>query len=45
MSPNDDNRASVTERTAMDFGLALPQGAHNDLRRDVIKVAKEVEEG
>jgi len=28
----------------MDFGLALPQGAHNDLQRDVIKVAKRAEE-
>ncbi|HTU74372.1 MAG TPA: LLM class F420-dependent oxidoreductase [Trebonia sp.] len=28
----------------MDFGLALPQGAHNDLQRDVIKVAKQAEE-
>jgi probable F420-dependent oxidoreductase len=28
----------------MDFGLALPQGAHNDLRRDVIKVAKQAEQ-
>lgn len=28
----------------MDFGLALPQGAHNDIRRDVITVAAAAEE-
>jgi probable F420-dependent oxidoreductase len=28
----------------MDFGLALPQGAHNNLQRDVIKVATQAEE-
>jgi probable F420-dependent oxidoreductase len=28
----------------MDFGLALPQGAHADLRRDVITVARQAEE-
>jgi probable F420-dependent oxidoreductase len=28
----------------MDFGLALPQGAHTDLQRDVIKVATRAEE-
>lgn len=28
----------------MDFGLGLPQGAHNDLRRDVVMIAKEAEE-
>jgi probable F420-dependent oxidoreductase len=28
----------------MDFGLGLPQGAHNDLQRDVIMVAKDAEE-
>lgn len=28
----------------MDFGLALPQGAHNDFRRDVTKVARKAEE-
>ena len=27
----------------MEFGLALPQGAHRDLRRDVIKVATQAE--
>lgn len=27
----------------MEFGLALPQGAQNDLQRDVIKVAREAE--
>jgi probable F420-dependent oxidoreductase len=28
----------------MDFGLALPQGAHNDLRRDVTTVARQAEQ-
>ena len=28
----------------MDFGLALPQGAHNNLQRDVIMVATQAEE-
>ena len=27
----------------MEFGLALPQGAHNDLQHDVIKVARQAE--
>lgn len=29
----------------MDFGLALPQGVQNDLRRDVARVAREAEAG
>jgi probable F420-dependent oxidoreductase len=37
------HRADAKERTAMEFGLALPQGAHNDLRRDVARVAREAE--
>lgn len=28
----------------MEFGLALPQGAHNDLQRDVVEVARKAEE-
>lgn len=28
----------------MDFGLALPQGAHNDLSRDVTQVARQAED-
>ena len=28
----------------MKFGLSLPQGAHNDLRRDVAEVARAAEQ-